>query len=734
MSANWESFSIQLPGEELLEPIRNVLETLMTFLEVLKAVLEVIKAFLIAIPNPIAALVKALMILINTLVETINRTGIYAYFDIPDPGTDPNFFKSVGGYQAFTSRFKGSLLDTRDPNRPQPISGATQSGFLMIVADATEIAGLMKLVRVLRLFFNRPHEQSRFAAPANVKILPISKSKDPITSLAKVFSIPVKGVSLNWTLGGSIRPADPGFQDLGGIVANEFMPPQWLIERSSSPINGEIDVSAAGVGHVVWQEPTQHEIRGQANDFLKQKAQLSDENGEPIIKFDTYKTLFVADPNGNILSTIANGALGELGLVQYFDTDVVPDQTYYYRVRAYLGTLDINGTSLNWSTTPELDVNTKRYQLKWPGTDLVMGKPSPIFRIRVPNVPANFDVLANLQRLFQAAFSLNFHLPAVATDTFDSLGNPTNLTTPLHVGYGSLTRNAGALAAFQAIPAVGQISKTLGTQNLGALTVVAPLPVDVTTGNVPPQPWQHPSVKSQAGRLAGIVGSSLLEQGSGAIQQFQLIMQGSFPRGPLLSKAANLVAANNLSNLVFAITNQDPVSGAIDKPTYDAYIEAFTDVSCRKNILFAIQYVTSFTFGGTPPDWIQFSILRDMIPWSGQLLYDILAKIQALLDAFKSVFDEIIAFINLIERKITVLEEFIQFLIQILDFILSLQAGFFLLFVPSTGGDVFQWFDLIDNAGGTPPSSGPGGYSAGVSFAFVAPDISAFAAAFSLIF
>jgi hypothetical protein len=733
MAANWNSFSIQLPGQALLEPIRSILETILTFLEILKALLDIIKAFLIAIPNPIEAIVKALMALLTTLVNTINQTGLYAYFDIPDLSTDPNLFKFVGGYQSFTQRFKGSVLDTRDPNRPQPISGATESGFLMIVADAADISALMKLIRVLRLFFNRPHEQSRFAAPANVKILPVSQSKDPITSIAKVFSTPIGGVSLGWTLGGSVRPPDPGFQDLGGIIANEFRPPQWLIERSSTPINGSVDVGAGGVGHVTWMQPTQHEKRGTPGDFILQLTQLSDENGEPVIKFDHYMTLLT--PDGTLLGDIENGLLGELGLIQYFDTDVQPDQTYYYRVRAFTGTLFTNGTSLAWDSTPMRDVKTQEYYLPWPGANLTMGKPSPVMRIRVPKVPANFDVLTTLVRLFEAAFSLNFHLPVASTDKFDSSGNPTGTTPVTHIGYGSLLRQSGALAAFQAIPAVASISQSLGTTNLGTLTTVSQTPVNSTTGNVEEQPWQQSNIEFQAGKLAGVVASSLLEQGSGAIQQFQLIMQGSFPRGNLAPKETNIASAKNLQELVYAITDPgDPTTGAVSTPTYNAYVAAFSDASCRQNILYAIQYVTSFTLGGTPPDWIKFSILRDLIPWSGQLLYDILAKIQALLDAFKSIFAEIIAFINLIERKITVLEEFIKYLISILDFILSLNAGFYLLFVPTTSGDIFQWFNLIDNAGGTKPTSGPGGYSAGVSMAYVAPNVAALAAAFSLIF
>ena len=107
---------------------------------------------------------------------------------------------------------------------------------------------------------------------------------------------------------------------------------------------------------------------------------------------------------------------------------------------------------------------------------------------------------------------------------------------------------------------------------------------------------------------------------------------------------------------------------------------------------------------------------------------------QALLDAYKGVIDEIKAFIDLIIRKIETLERLLQYLIALLDFIESLSVGFFILSVPETEGDSAEWARLIDNAGGNPPPSGPGGYSAGVGLAYVAIDIGPFAEAFKLIF
>jgi hypothetical protein len=116
------------------------------------------------------------------------------------------------------------------------------------------------------------------------------------------------------------------------------------------------------------------------------------------------------------------------------------------------------------------------------------------------------------------------------------------------------------------------------------------------------------------------------------------------------------------------------------------------------------------------------------------MLYDLLDKIKALLDAFSGVMDEIKSFIDLLERKIDALERFLEFLLNILDFIESLQVGAYLLSVPSTSGTVHDWAYLVDTAGGTKPPLNAGGYSAGVAFAYVASDISAFRTAFSIIF
>lgn len=171
-----------------------------------------------------------------------------------------------------------------------------------------------------------------------------------------------------------------------------------------------------------------------------------------------------------------------------------------------------------------------------------------------------------------------------------------------------------------------------------------------------------------------------------------------------------------------------------DPDVYTTYTAAYSDVNTRLNLLSAVNFIKSFTLGGTPVDWVSISLLRDIIPWSGQFIYDLLNRIDALADAFKSAVDEIKAYIDAVVRKIDVLERFIKYLIEILNYLDSFSAGFYFLNVPSTTDGIPGWIKAIDSAGGTVPPSGPGGYSAGVALAYAGTNVDAFVTAFSLIF
>jgi hypothetical protein len=460
------------------------------------------------------------------------------------------------------------------------------------------------------------------------------------------------------------------------------------------------------------------------------RAILRDDVGEPVIKFQQYLKVGVG-----------LDVLGQLGRFRYVDTDVQKDKTYYYRVRPYSGSLNINevGKKLNnMPTSPAqlaagVEGNSQQRFFKWPSAsadEVVMGKPTGIIRTTLPPDVGDFDVVENLRRLFQSCFSLNFHLPLPKTTPggnppqFDSQGAPAGDTPANFVGMGSLVNQAGQLAAFE-----GQL----------VLELLAGLdsPGQAFEGDGLQQvtmPWQRFNVRRQSGRIADGVASALLQSGGTNVQTFRDFMRGPLPRGPIGTQSGTLAGkTSTLEAVVFAFTT--PVDEEENDPVVlTTFQDAFADVPLRQNLLVVVQFLKNFSLGGAPVDWISVAPLRDIIPWAGQFLYDILDKIQALIDAYKGFLDEIIAFIELIERKINALEKFIQFLIDILNFIESLQFGVYLLAVNGLSGDVSTWITEIDNAGGDIPQSGTNGYSAGIGLAYVAADPGPFIAAFSLIF
>lgn len=710
--ADWQSLQIQLPGQDLLEPVRGTLETLVVFLEVVKTLLETISVFLVDFGNPVRALVEALLALVQQLFESLRRTGLFGYFDFPNPLQDPNFDRFRGGFQAFVERFKSSLFDSRDPFRPQPLNGSTKSGFTLIVADAESVIGLVRLVRILRRFFGQELLSAQYVAPANVKAFPIGSNDDPILKVPDLFGTPIEGIAIEWTLATNQFPPDPGFSDLVSTVSGEFIPPNWLIEKTSQP---------SGPEFLTVEVETNFEGR----DFKKIKRQerLRDESGDYFRKFEEYIVIDAGTATATYL-------LGQLGKFRYLDKEVETDRVYQYRVRAFSGSLDVTNGTLNLQD-PITDPLRGETIQTWPSSDpsdpVVMGRPSPIMSARIPTVPDDVDLIELLENTYKMAFALGFHLELPGGLTFDSTGRNTGDTPASDIGVGSMVNIAG--------PVQFDDSIVYGSPNgvsFSAAGSVTGAEIDPVTGEFPNVVHNFFVVKQYSAKLARATAMALYESGEGLVSARDLFLDAlPFP----VESVGFIESPTTLQGLVSQF-NLLPVNfpDRYVPQVYETYFYAFNSAEVRLNLVRAVSFLNAFTGGGVSPDWVSISLLQDVIPWTGKLVYELLARIDALTDAFRSAVDELKAYIDLITRKIDTLERFIQFLIEILNYLDSFSAGFFILSVPETDGGIPAWIEAIDTAGGTPPPSGPGGYSAGVGLAYVAPDVSAFATAFSLIF
>jgi hypothetical protein len=774
-SASWESFQIQIPGQDLLKGVRNVLETLLVFLEIAKAILETIKQFLIFFGNPLIALLEALIALIPDLFKALQQTGVYAYYDLPDPFRDPNFKTLSGGFQAFKTRWKGSLLDQRDSNRPQPVPNLLQGGFFLFVLDADGPLALIQLVKSVLAFFKNPKRfiSPQYPPPAHLKAVPLTPQGDPVLSITNLLSTQSTSLAVEWKLPGTVPTGDVGFAGTASQIVQNFRVPNWLIEIATSPptvpieitsdpVTGQFDASALHdpnqVGRLVMNYSTPFTDPRNLGNTFNGLAAVTDEYGDPIIKFNYYA---VVDGFSAFLQA-------QLGTVRFVIEDVPLDTNLYIRVRAFFGDLATFPyqdpfVNLNWDNTltQRMGDGSGQLYLPWPqvgSTQISMGKPSAMIKARITTNPT-FDVIGDLTAIFQAGFSLNFHVPLppgtpeisggkpvldnrgnpVYYPQFDSSGNPISPLTVANIGEGTMTDMAGGVAGniFVSPPAA------LAYQDYQP---------DPVTGEVPEQPWQTLPVRFQSTRLAIRFASILMEQGGPVLAAFRELMKGPLPAGSV-SISWPQGTPTNLEQLVTYMTTATPVETSpnqnaqiqqaledagvnnttVSFGTAAAYAKAFNDAVTRKNVAAAVEFLRSLNYQGTPPDWISVSLL-DIIPWSGQILYDLIAKIQALVDAFQGVLQEIINFINMLERKINALEQFIEYLVSILNFLLNLEVGFYLLPVPSINGDVTAWMSTIDQAGGTIPPSGPSGYTAGICLAYLGPDVSAIASAFALLF
>lgn len=744
--ATWQSITLEIPGKNVLQPIVNMMETLMVYLEVLKAILETIKKFLVAIGNPIKALVESIMALIQEVIQALNQVGLYGYFDIPNPDVDPNFSRCSGGSSTFLKRFSWSLYSTTEPNRPQPVASLNQSGFVMLMVSADGIVEVIRLINAILMFFGKDHIQARYAAPANVRCLPLGPKGDPIFAIASIFNTQLTGVAIEWSLATSQTAHTVGFDDMFPNAAQEFVPQTWLIEKSAIPVTKEITVDdmtslsdSAGKVMVMRETPFQ-----KTGVLMSRKEPLRDDHREAVIKFQQY---FVVDASSPTFWT------GQLGTFRWVDTEVKPDTIYYYRVRAFSGNLAIDNENWMVFNGPVFTPNNPM-TFVWPSTDgnpISMGNPSGIMQIRLPKIPTNFDMVNNLERLFQTAFSLNFHLPPIVEH---DNAKPPNITRPVFVttpnpaspktigmpatpktlvtdiGLGSLQSQAGTLATFNSGPLASLV------QDLTSLTTA--YTPDSVTGQLPQMPWQTLGVRYQAARLADLTAKHMLSNGSACIASVQTAMQ-SYPTYGL-SDVGVLKGKTNISQMVFALTDIGDGSGidtytnAITRQQAATYGQIFNDANFRLNILKVVNYIVQVALGGGGGAWVSVCFLRDIVPWSGQILYRIVAYIQALLDAFNGVMQQVADFINLIERKIAALERFIEFLIKVMEYILSLKISCYALSSGTMTGGVDQWLETIANAGGNKPPDNPGGYSAGVVLAYVAPNVSLIESAFNLIF
>jgi len=245
-------------------------------------------------------------------------------------------------------------------------------------------------------------------------------------------------------------------------------------------------------------------------------------------------------------------------------------------------------------------------------------------------------------------------------------------------------------------------------------------------------------VRWQSSRLAMQFSTSMLAAGGGGLDNFRAAME-SWPAGnPGLT--GDLQAATSLGQAVSLMTTSSvasalSVTSEVPKSMMNAYRDAYANDLFRQNVLKAVQIARSnATVGLSSNGWISISILRDVVPWSGQIIYQLLGQINGLVAGAAGAAKEITAFADMLTSKINALETFVKSMTGILDFIETLEISFSMLLVPSISGGAPEWVSAVQNAGGDKPAMDPSHYTGGVFMAYAGPNIDAIQKAFALIF
>lgn len=783
-SSPWVSFELTVPGKDFLEDCREILETLLIFLDIAKTVLNTVKTFLVGIGNPIQALAIAIIALVNSLIESLRQTGLYAWYNLPDLQADPSCKRLAGGYPGFIEKWKGSLQDAQDINRPRPVAGFNTGGFLLFVVDTEGVPKFIQAcIALYKLLTGGSLPLPAYPPPANVKALPVGSNGDPLLKVSTWLDKDVrKEIAIEWTLGTNTQPPDSAFAGAVADFRNEFVPPNWLIERTTVyPVDDVVDKFDKPGQLVTMIEAGDRDPR--TNAPIKSKVPVFDSFGMPVVLMQ----------DAWVANSQTDGALfqvwGVLGRYRYIDKNLDLDKTYYYRVRAFSGDLDYDSTKRVINFKPDSikkDANKSAVALEYPAKSgvVIMGQSSPIVSARIPTPTGDFDVIEHFRATFLSAFSLGFALPLeleqvkifdpvkkefipqtdsegnpILKPAFNDDGDPIPPYKNLDIGKGSVSRLAGSVSSVIPTPIVKPPEQVPAKWGLEA-------------------PWTLLDFRSQAGRLTSRYTSLAIEAGSGFVDGFRQLMEAPPPFWPpqdttLLNAPSKLAGVNTLGGLLFALTQATKVQGTVpligtqtdfailggvsgisangssisgpsvnisfewttDTDTVVTFGKAYSDANVRKSVLAAVKYVQTLGYQGVPPDWQRIALLDDLLPWSSRLIYEILDKIQGLVDGFNGLIDEIKQFIDMIIRKIEVLEKFIQFLIDILNLIESLSVGFYFMAAYDLNGGVSDWFSAVDNAGGKkPPSSAANGYTGGICLAFVAPDVTGIQTAFKTIF
>ena len=456
--AAWNSITLKFdPFEDLKPPLKSILSALEAIEAVLEALLALIQPFLLDLLNPIKALIQLLLAAIRAIINQIRSSGFS--FLLVHPDFSLSDFSAViysvnGAYPKFENKVIGKFFDTSDIFRPQYPPGSSVA-MLVFYIGADSPGDLLGQLLALIAFINGPSPIPGLPAPVNLKVSPVTKGGDSIAQFKNLFDSELsKSLSVEWSMptGASARNA-PGFINQIMSVYDSFVFPNFIVERSQKP------------GGVPVTKKVNTESIGKAIDNRQAALFGIQVNNQTSVKESSgtlYKHFSKRIPVSG--SDLVRGGL--TGTYKFLDDgeDLVPGETWYYRVRAYFGTPTeyLNPSNDFPQVIAENTSLIKQLGSQWIinyGDGTTMGRPSGVVKASVPldsdSDDAKFDVYRAAHDAVLAAILLNFEFPpANKKDSQRRIDQKT--------GWGTLSSIASQIALFKTgtigdIPVLGPV-------------------------------------------------------------------------------------------------------------------------------------------------------------------------------------------------------------------------------------------------------------------------------------